>query len=278
MKIAHLILIHENPSQLKKLIQCLTHPDAHFYIHVDLKVDINPFLFLQSKNVKFIKNRVKVYWGAYSIVQATVNSLYEILRTNNNYDYINLMSGQDYPLKSTAHIHNFLENNPNKAFMHTLSVENEWQEAIPRLAKYHLSNYTFLGKYLLEKWLNICLPTRKIPNNLVAVGRSQWFTITSIHAEYLINYLKKNQNVKRFFELTWGSDEFVFQTILFNSIYQKDIVNDNLRYIDWSENKVSPKTFTMNDLSTLLNSGKLFARKFNDSIDIAIINELDRLK
>lgn len=276
MKIAHLILIHKNPLQIKRLIQRLAHPDADFYVHVDLKTDINPFLFLQSQNIKFIINRVRVHWGAYSVVQATVNGLSEILKTGNKYDYINLMSGQDYPLKSTSDIHYFLENNPNKAFMHTLSIENEWKEATHRITKYHLSEYTFFGKYTLEKWLNLFLPLRKMPNNLVAVGRSQWFTITSTHAEYLVNYLQKNKNVKRFFELTWGSDEFVFQTILFNSEYRKDIVNDNLRYIDWSEKKASPKTLTINDLSTLLNSGKLFARKFNETLDCLIINELDK--
>ena len=36
-----------------------------------------------------------------------------------------------------------------------------------------------------------------------------------------MNYLQGNKKVKRFFELRWGSDEFVFQTILFNSIHQK---------------------------------------------------------
>jgi hypothetical protein len=277
MKIAHLILIHENPSQLKRLIQRLTHPDADFYIHVDLKTDIKPFLSLQSEDVKFIVNRVRVHWGAYSIVQATVNSLAEILKSNYTYDYINLLSGQDYPLKSTEVIHDFFKNNPNKTFMHSLSVENEWQEAVPRLTKYHLSNYTFSGKYTLEKWLNFLLPSRKMPNNLIAVGRSQWFSISSQHAEYIVTYLQENKNVRRFFELTWGSDEFVFQTILFNSIYQKDMVNDNLRYIDWSERKASPKTFTMNDLPNLLGSGQLFARKFNENIDNAIINELDKL-
>lgn len=276
MKIAHLILIHENPLQLKRLIQRLAHPNADFYIHIDLKTDITPFLSLQSKYVKFIVKRVKVYWGAYSIVQATVNSLEEILISGNKYDYINLMSGQDYPIKSTTDIHHFFRDNPNKAYMHTLSIEHEWQEAIPRVTKYHLSQFTFSGKFTLEKWLNLLLPSRKIPNNLVAVGRSQWFTITSTHAEYLVNYLQKNKNVKRFFELTWGSDEFVFQTILFNSIHKKDMVNDNLRYIDWSEKKASPKTFTMNDLPTLLNSGKLFARKFNETFDSSIMDELDK--
>lgn len=276
MKIAHLILAHENPSQLKRLIQRLRHNDAKFYIHVDLKADIHPFLFLQAEQVSFIVNRVKVQWGAYSIVQATVNSLAEILEDDFRCDYINLLSGQDYPIKSTEVIHDFFRNNPNKAFMHTLSVENEWQEAIPRLTKYHLSNYTFSGKYTLEKCLNFFMPKRKLPNNLIAVGRSQWFSISIQHAEYIVTYLQKNTKVKRFFELTWGSDEFVFQTILFNSVFQKDMINDNLRYIDWTEGNASPKTLTINDLTILLDSGKLFARKFNENKDCSVLNELDK--
>ena len=277
MKIAHLILVHQNPSQLQRLIQRLAHENAVFYIHVDSKTEISPFLFLASKSVIFILKRVNIKWGAYSMVQATVNCLTEVLMADNKYGYINLMSGQDYPLKSAKAIHDFLGQNPNKAFMHSLSVENEWQEAIPRLTKYHLTNYDFLGKYTLENILNKWLPSRKLPNNLIAIGRSQWFTITSQHAEYIITYLKKNKNVKRYFEFTWGSDEFVFQTILFNSIYQKDMVNDNLRYIDWSDGNSSPKTLTINDLDILVNSGKLFARKFNETYDSAILNELDRL-
>ncbi|WP_064196518.1 MULTISPECIES: hypothetical protein [Emticicia] len=64
--------------------------------------------------------------------------------------------------------------------------------------------------------------------------------------------------------------------ITFDSIYQKDMVNDNLRYIDWSEGKASPKTFTIDDLLVLQYSGKLFDRKFNETIDAAILDELDK--
>jgi len=277
MRIAHLILTHANSDQLKRLINSLKHADADFYIHVDLKAAIIDFLSLADiENVFFIKRRVRVTWGSYSILQATINSYSEILNSNKKYDYINLLSAQDYPLKSTEEIHLFFKNNAGKAFMETLSVENVWQEAIPRLTKYHLTDYSFFGKNKVENFLNKILPERKMPNGLIAVGRSQWITITPTHAAYIIEYLKKNPNVKRFFKLTWGSDEIMFQTILFNSQYKDDIVYDNLRFIDWSEGKASPKTFTIQDLSTLINSGKLFARKFNASIDEKVLNELDK--
>lgn len=277
MKIAHLILAHSEPEQLNRLIKRLWHDDADFYIHIDLKTPIADFLFLaDAEHVFFIKKREKVFWGAYSIVQATVNGFEEIIRSGKRYDYINLLSGQDYPLKPVNEIHNFLKSNMGKAFMHTLSVNDEWTEAIPRITKYHLANYSFRGKFTVEKMMNICLPDRKMPNGLIAVGRSQWFTITPKHAAYIVEYLKQNKNVKRFFTYTWGCDEIIFQTILYNSKFREDMVNDNLRYIDWSEGKANPKTFTIKDADTLLHCGKLFARKFSVKTDVSILDYIDK--
>lgn len=263
MRLAHLILAHRGPEQADRLIKKLWHEDTDFYIHVDLKSDIKDFLPLgQIQNVFFIKERVAVYWGSYSLVKATVNGIKQILHSLRKYSYINLMSAQDYPLQSPPNIHLFFKEHPGKAFMHCLSVNDEWQEAIPRLARYHLTNYRFIGRYTVEKILNKILPTRKIPLSLIPVGRSQWFTITPVHAEYIVNFLKEHKKVERFFKLTWAPDEIIFQTILCNSAYKKDIVNDNLVYTDWSEGRASPKALTMNDAEALMNSGKLFARKF----------------
>ena len=118
MKIAHLLLTHANPAQIKRLINRLQHPNAYFFIHVDLKAAIEPFTkLLNQPNIYFIKNRIKVYWGGYSIVQATINSFEEILSFDNKFGYINLISGQDYPLKNVNFIHNFFKSNPEKAFM-----------------------------------------------------------------------------------------------------------------------------------------------------------------
>lgn len=279
MKIAHLILTHAtNPNQLKRLIESLAHPDADIYIHVDLKTDIEQLMPLASNHVFFIYNRIKVYWGAYSIVQATVNSFYEILASRKKYDYVNLLSGQDYPLKSVEFIHDFFAHNPGKAFMDALLIDSEWQEALPRLRKYHFVNFRFSGRYALEKTLNLFAPSRKMPNNLIPVGRSQWFTMTLKHIKYIVEYLQKHPDVQKFFELTWGADEIIFQTILYNSPYREDIVNDSMRYIDWSEGNASPKTFTMQDFQALVDSGKLFARKFNLEVSTELLDELDKAK
>ncbi len=276
MKIAHLILCHANPPQLQRLVQRLVHRDAACYIHLDLKADITPFLSLADMpNVYFIQNREKVYWGGYSIVQATINGFIEIAASGIAYDAINLLSGQDYPLKPADEIHSFLEQHKGKAFMHTLSVLNEWQEAIPRVTKYHLANMNFAGKYRTEQLLSKLLPKRSMPNGMEAVGRSQWFTIPLECSVYITDHLKKHKNVVRFFKLTWAPDELIFQTILHNSQYRSNMVNDNLRYIDWSAGGASPKLLTMDDKDKLMNSGKLYARKFDTLKSNELLDAID---
>jgi len=276
MRIAHLILTHGDPEHLERLIKRLQHPNADFFIHVDLKTRIDPFLHLERLGqVFFIHHRMNVIWGGFSIVEATLKGFDAILESHKQYDYINLLSGQDYPLKDVEDIHEFLEKNPGKVFTEYLSVEEEWKEAIPRIRNYYFTNYPFPGSHFFEKLVSAILPTRKLPRKMKAYGRSQWFTMSTLHANYISDYLLDFKEVINFFKYTWGSDEFFFQTLIFNSDYGSDMVNDNLRMIDWSEGKPSPKTFTIEDAERLTNSGKLFGRKFNSKIDSKILDYLD---
>ena len=276
MKIAHLILAHSDPQQLGRLINALQNSNAFFFIHIDKKTELEPFRFLEkTERVYFIKSRVKVAWGAYSIIQATLNGFKEILASGIGIEYINLLSGADYPLTNAAKIHQFFEKHRDQNFMEYLSVFNEWKEAIPRLTEYHLTNYSFPGKYAVQKWLNRLSPARKIPNDLIPVGRSQWFSISADASKFILNYLEENPKVVRFFKLTWAPDEILFQTILYNSEFKKQLINNNLRYIDWSAGKASPEILTLSDLPKLHASSALFARKFSMVRHPEIMDQLD---
>jgi hypothetical protein len=276
MTLAYLILAHANPKQLQRLVEKLSNNTADIYIHIDAKTKLDNFMHIAAlPNVYFVAKREKVYWGAYSIVQATVNGFEQMIASGKPYDYVTLLSGQDYPLKSNSVIQAFFKANSNKAFMEFYSVNDLWQEAIPRLTKYYLTNYPFAGSTKLETFLNKLLPKRQPPKDLVFVGRSQWFSITLAQAKYIVTTLATNHKLRRYFSFTWGSDEFVFQTLLYNSPFKAQMVNDNLRYIDWSAGGASPKTFTMIDAPKLLKTDKLFARKFNEATDVEILNTID---
>lgn len=276
MIIAHLILAHNNPHQLETLVKRLIYADDLVFIHIDKKSDASQFEYIgRLPNVFFVKDRVKVAWGAYSIVEATLNGFREILAANVKVDVVNLMSGCDYPLQTPETIHRFLQDNAGKIFMEYEHMRTNWQEALSRVERYHLTNYNFKGRYLLQGIMNKLLPKRRMPNGMIPVGRSQWFTAPTDCVKYIVDYIDRNKNFKRFIEHTWAPDEFAFQTLLFNSHFREQMVNDNLRYIDWSERKASPKTFTIDDKDALLSSDKLFARKFDLTNHADVIQAVD---
>jgi hypothetical protein len=277
LKTAYLILAHANPKQLERLVDRLVFPGVDIYIHIDKKANFSHFEFLKQRPyLFFVKERVKVAWGAYSIVQATVNGLKQIESTGISYNIVHLISGQDYPLKTNQEIQDFFAANKDKAFMHTLDVATEWQEAIPRVEYYHFTNFSFAGKFRLEKFFRKLLPKRKMPGNLIAVGRSQWFSITMEHLSYILKYMDEHPEFVRFFNLTWAPDEIVFQTILFDSPFKSQMINENMRYIDWTGGGASPKTLTIDDKNPMANSGMLFARKFDQNTDASILDWIDQ--
>ena len=272
MRIAHLILTHKSPEQLQKLIEALDHPSFDIYIHVDKKVDITPFLFLRSiKNVYFIEKRLKVYWGSYGVVTATLNGIKQILLKD--YDYINVISGQDFPLKSPDYIYDYLEQRKGTEFITCDSIYREWPEAARRVKRYFLSNNRIRFKKFWEFLLRV-LPERKFPLKMEIVGRSCRFTITSPAAAYIIKFLEEHPEMEKFFKYSWGSDEIIYATVLYNSHFKAKI-EDNLMYVDFTGQKNGhPNVLTVLDYDTLKNSNKLFARKFDIALDEVVLNKL----
>lgn len=276
-RIAHIILSHKAPDAVVRLADRLSYPGDAVFVHIDKKGPDYPFAerLAGRDGVHLIGKRTAIRWGAYSMVDATLGAMEEVI-ANGGYDFVNLLSESDYPLKKPAEIHGFMDGRVGQSFME-MHFEGSpwWQEAQQKITKRHLVDYRFPGQYLVERLINTIAPKRILPGGFVFAGRSQWMTLSIQHVRYVLDFVGKNPKAVRFFRHTWGPDEFFFQTILYNSPYREDIVHDGLRYIDWSEGKASPKTLTLGDLDALRQSGKLFARKFDVSIDGDILDRID---
>ena len=280
MKMAHLIMVHKNPSQVKRLIDTLAHEDFDFYIHLDKKADMDEYAHLAAiPRVKFIEKRHWVRWASYRFTEAILQGVREILATDEQYDFINLLSGQDYPIKPVESIYNFFARHIGCSF---LSFEREgsswWSHAITRVEQYHTTYFNFKGQYKLQAIANNVLPKRKFPLPYTLYGGpyGSWWTMSNDCANYLIEFIDKNSKLRRFTQFTWGSDEFLISTILMNSPYKDRIVNDNYRYIDWSQGGANPKSLTVADANKLAHSHKLFARKFDINQDAEILDLIDQ--
>lgn len=280
MRLANIIIAHKNPSQLERLIKKLKHPHFDFYIHIDKKVDVKSFEYLADMDgVYFIHNRFKCNWGGFSTLEAMVNSLAEVLESGIKYDYYNLLSAQDYPIKSNEEIYHFFSQNNENSYIYYQDADPSkwWSGAVDRFQKYHLTDFNFTGKSTIERVINFLMPVRKFPIDWKMFGGSKasWWSLNLESAIYLTNFFSNNLRLRRFLRFCWGTDEFVIPTILMNSPLKDKIVNNNLRFIIFPDGRANPKILGIDDFSDLMESSMLFARKFDVEIDKEILSEID---
>lgn len=279
MRIAHLIMAHKNPAQVGRLIKALAHQNFDFYIHLDAKMEMRDYAHLaRLPRVRFTPRRFAVRWASYRFTGAILECTRDILNSGIKYDFINLLSGQDYPIKPADTIYDFFASHQGHSF---LSFEPEssawWKHAKSRIEQYHTTYFQFRGQYLLQRFVNWVLPKRQfpLPYDLYGSSDGSWWTMTGECAAYLVRFIDENPKLRFFSIFTWGSDEFLIATILLNSPLKASIVNENYRYIDWSEGAANPKTLTVHDFGRLAQAHKLFARKFDTAHDAEILNLID---
>jgi hypothetical protein len=102
-----------------------------------------------------------------------------------------------------------------------------------------------------------------------------FWALTPASLQYVIDFMEKNVKFRRFMRLTWGSDEFLIQTLVMNSHFSPRVVNDNLLYLDWDLGTPHPNIITNRHFQALTSSPKLFTRKLDIQTDPAIFDRLD---
>ena len=275
MKIAYIIQCHKEPEQINCLFHALDYKDNYLFVHVDAKSNIKDRI-IRNTNIFILDECIDVKWGQISQVQATLLLFTVVIKSEILFDYVWLISGQDFPIKSNEYIHNYLEANKGCNFCTVYfgaSGSWLWQK---RIAIYYpqwfISNMVF-PCIIRRLWVLVTggnkytfpfFRRKNITNRQIFFG-SQWFTITYDCMCFILSTVKKEPEIMKFFKNTRNPDECFFQTILMNSCYG-DTVRENLLYVDFSNGNSHPKDLNDSDFQILRDSPKLIARKF-DSVN-----------
>ena len=213
------------------------------------------------------------------MIDATVNLMESVFTSKIKYDYIWLISGQDFPLKSSQEIINFLEKNKGKNFIEINKFERE--NTIKKRYELYFPNWmrskNFFVRCLKRGYINIALHLgtlldRKNILNVDFYYGSQWWTLTYECAKEIYDILLKGEYID-YYKGSLVPDESIFQTIYMNSRF-KDKYYDKLTYVNWKGQINHPKTFTIEDCDELEKVNYLMARKFDEDFDDKIINKL----
>jgi len=289
VKKAYIILAHKYPEQLHRLVKRLDDAHSAFFVHIDKNVEISQFKRLGEFGdaVHFVE-RVGSEWGSFGQVQSVLNGLKAVKESSTQFDIINLLSGQDYPIKSNAEIDSHFKASQYSVFIDYFPLPNfkKWKE--DNGGMYRVNKYFFgLKRYKLffSKSINflatfIPFLRRKIPDGMKPYAGSQWWSIDMYALNYVLDYINKHPKYAAFHQYTFACDELFFQMILVNSIderIQKSIENDNKRFMKWKTSDSShPETLVTDDLPDISNSKALFARKFDLTKDGDIFDIIDK--
>lgn len=294
LNLYYLILVHENPNQLARLIKSLITEYSFFFVHVDKKVALRPFLQVmdasQLARIEFLENRIKCKWGHISLVTATNLLLQKLHAKPQKKGYVILLSGKHYPIKSNDFIQNYLTASYGKNYLESAPVyTTNWPlKAINRIQDYYffptnnrkfITSVPVLGniraifnlpgrKRQLLAFIQFfrCIKERNHPKGMIPYTGSQWWSLPIETSWLMWQFICAHPELLHFHRYSFAPDEMYFHTIVraLQSVeIQQNIVQNNLVYIDWKKHDyVRPAVLDGSYFTKLQKSTKLFARKF----------------
>lgn len=287
MKHAYLIMAHKNDYTLSTLLGMLDYPNNDIFLHFDAKdnsFDRKAMIALKgllNQAKLYFTDRICVTWGGYSEIKCELLLLDKAISAG-KYDYYHLLSGEDLPIKTHEYIEWFFESNAGSQFLDTCPARSDGDyHDLDRVKYFHFAQEKMGKKKAVELpllWRSIRKITFVFQDKL-NVYRStkiefmrgaQWFSITHELADYIV---KKKNWIEKTFRWTKCADEMFLQTLIHNTEFEKQVSNlGSLRCVDWKRGM--PWIWREDDMDCLIKSDKLFARKFDSSVDKSIIKRI----
>ena len=299
MKYAFLILAHEDPENLRRLIHALDDPHFDIYVHVSANAALEDFRFetyqLHHSPLRVLDERIRTYWGDISLVDAML-ALYRRAFEAGEYDRYITLSGLDYPLKSNEGILKALSD-PGREF---ISARPLGKDLAFKIQGIYIWKYHLLARIARHLVCNYHIPMHasklKIRKGDTKRSRvyfsSQWHALSGECVGYMLKTLEENPHIRRFFRFAYAPDELLIPTIVCNSPFAHRVVpghfpeNQDFEELFVSlsaihclrrENK-NVTVFREGDYDTLMQSGKIFCRKVRTGISDVLLDRIDRYR
>lgn len=298
MNIAYLISAHTDAPQLARLITAL-HADAEFFVHIDRKSDIRPFKeAICAENVHFIENRVDVRWGTLIEVEYQMALIRAAVEFPRHFDRIFFLSGMDYPLWSNEHITRWLEEQGEGEILQGICMNTEYIQGQQR-DLYTLRRPLF--RLFNNKWnQKLSILCRKVLGTLGLRKRlcfkmgnetwnlykgSAWWCISEELAQHVLHIYDNRPEIRKYFSDSFGQAETLIQTIAFNSpkwarhciLSEGEYPGlDALTPLHYIVYEPVIQVMQAKDFPALMQSGRMFARKFQSGKSEEVIQMIDK--
>ena len=285
----YLILAHNHPAQLERLISVLRRPGAHFVVHIDAKSPIEEFQLRLGAlaDVSLVPERIAVNWAGWSQIEATLSLIRHALERAPESRRLTLLSGSCYPIAGNAQLAT-LDDKPGQ-FIGARRISPA-DPSYERIRRYYLPDHPALNPRVKHETAKANAPLRRYvwsflktlpdqaPLPLPYFKGSQWWSLTRDAAQHVLSFAERETGIVQTFRYSWVPDESFIQTVLQASPFAPRI-RPRLHYVDFSRASIaSGKILTLDHLPAIRESGRMFVRKVDPVLSAALLDEIDRLR
>ena len=207
--------------------------------------------------MEFLDERVPVYWGEWQMVEATLRLMDRALEQADP-DYLVLLSGSCYPIRSNSHIRSVLGDGTDQ-FINSVPMPDErLHKPISRIERFRFrSDRPWIENALRALPIVIRGPRRgsavlqamaahpRLAPGIAAPAIRRIVVVGTDRdaSRYVLDFAAREPAVVRFFENTRSPDEGFFQTVLANSSFAP-AMRRGLTYSDWKLHGSHPAVIT----------------------------------
>ena len=111
--LAYSLLVHQNASEVERLIRSVYRPYYVFSIHVDNKpASADTFASLQSyascfNNVHLVEDRISIHYAGYSRLEADLRCMRQLLSISSVWGHLINLCGRDFPIQTNDNLEKF---------------------------------------------------------------------------------------------------------------------------------------------------------------------------
>ena len=286
MKQVFLIQAHKDLGQLNALVEQLRDDDFLVYVNLDRKCDIDPAGV--DPRARLVQKRIDVHWGGFSQVQAALNSLAQIVAEVPEFDKVLFLSAQDFPLLSNAALKEELARLRDHELLDTVAIGHApGQWAADFRYQYFYREGSGRAERLLASLVNKAMRAtglkRRMPGAMRPYGGSSWWALSRACVCALLERVRREPGMVRFFRSVACPDELFFQTLVMNSPFSTRVLGRNFRYVQWPENGArNPKVLDEADFERILaardQAGAHFCRKIDSRASAGLMPRLLALR
>jgi hypothetical protein len=299
MSVAYVVTSYHYPEQVLRLARTLRagSPDAPLLIHHDdRRSQLDVAALAGLGDVQLVRPPTAVAWGWASHLDMLLRCFaWALERTP--FDWLIMLSGQDYPIRPLAEIERNLMGSPYDGYVEGIEVDP------PRWTRDELDEFSRRYFYrhrsirnpgpVLRRAIATMRPAllvRDMPWGVVLGRRcatpfspalpcrrgGDWLSLSRRAVEVVVNSAQTMPELVRHYRQTIVPTESFPHTVLHAEPALR-LSSDTRRFTLWPSRSAHPALLRVADLDRILSSGADFARKFDATIDPIVMDELDRV-